>query len=69
MRVARILHLPVDRQRDDRVACDSADFAERRGLRRAKVLEDLQGNQQVVAVASIGQGVAVASCSKTVPLV
>src|SRR5262245_53104903 len=42
--------LPLDRQRDDRMLCDSADLSESRSLPIIEVLEDLEGNEQVVCV-------------------
>src|SRR5215204_6605095 len=46
--VSRVGHLPVDRQGDDRVPGDTADFQERLALAIRQVLEDLQRHEQVV---------------------
>ena len=46
--VLRIVHLPVDRQRDDGVPGDPADFAERHVLHVPQVLEDLQADEQAI---------------------
>ena len=47
--VPRIVHDPIDRERDDRVAGDPSDLAEGVRLLVAEVFEDLERDEQVIA--------------------
>ena len=63
--VRRVLHDPVDGQRDHGVLGDPADLLEGGVLAVAQVLEDLEADEQVEASSSIGHGVHRASWMMT----
>ena len=66
--IRRVVHLPTDGKRDDRVARDATDLAERLALAVAKMLKDLERDEQVItARSSTGHGAFVASWTMTRP--